>query len=192
MSILKKLAVFVATIAVASFSAQALTITSPITYTHSADNPIVGTFDTGTSAANVPTVTGYLNTLLGLGANQPLTDISGVKYKTSSVNYNGSFVASDGVRIDSGNLLSVAAGYDYVVAKYDGKNAGYVVWYLGGEAATLPEYSNSIWQNIAGEGYRISGYTAYGSGSTSVPDGGATAALLGVGMLGLAAIRRKK
>ena len=190
MSILRKLGVLVATLAAVSFSAQALTITSPITYTHSANNPIVGTFDTGTSAADVTTVTGYLNQLLGLGANQPLTDISGVKYKTSSVDYNGSVLASSGVRVDTGNLLSVAAGYDYVVAKYDGKNAGYVVWYLGGQAATIPEYSNNIWQNGAGAGYQISGYTAYRS--TSVPDGGATAALLGVGLIGLAAIRRKK
>ncbi|HEX7859474.1 MAG TPA: VPDSG-CTERM sorting domain-containing protein [Verrucomicrobiae bacterium] len=190
MNVLKRMAVFVATVAVASFSAQALTITSPITYTHSASNPIVGTFDTGTSAADVPTVTGYLNQLLGLGADAGPTTISGVIYKTSSVDYNGSLLPSAGTRVDTGNLLSVAAGYDYVVAKYDGKNAGYVVWYLGGQSATLPEYSNNIWQNGAGAGYQISGYTAYRS--TSVPDGGATAAFLGVGLLGLAAIRRKK
>jgi hypothetical protein len=190
MKILKKMAVLIVAISAASFSAQALTITSPITYTHSESNPIVGTFDTGTSAADVTTVTGYLNTLLGLGANVGPTSISGVIYKTSSVDYTGSLLPSAGTRVDTGNLLSVAAGYDYVVAKYDGKNAGYVVWYLGGEAATLPEYSNNIWQNGAGAGYQISGYTAYRR--TSVPDGGATAALLGVGLISLAALRRKK
>jgi hypothetical protein len=34
-------------------------------------------------------------------------------------------------------------------------------------------------------------HDAEGGGGTSVPDGGATAALLGIGVLGLAAVRRK-
>jgi hypothetical protein len=155
---------------------------------------------THTSAADIPTVTQYLNHLLGMGASETDSEVAGtltIDYKTSSVDYNGSFLASDGIRKDGDNtasmaeLLSVAAGYDIVVAKYDGKNAGYVVWYLGGEAATLPQFSNDIWSNNQGSGYGISGYTAFKKGN-SVPDGGATATLLGLGVAMLATIRRKK
>jgi hypothetical protein len=180
--------------------AHALTITTPVSYSHSVNNPIVGTFDAHTSPADIPTVTQYLNNLLAMGASETDSEIVGgltIDYKTSSVDYNGSYLAADGIRKDGDNtanmaeLLSVAAGYDYVVVKYDGQNAGYVVWYLGGEAATLPEFSNDIWANNQGAGYGISGYTAYKKGD-SVPDGGATAALLGLGVAGLAVIRRKR
>ena len=173
----------------AAFNIQALTITTPIDYTHTANNPIVGTFDTGQSAANIPTVTSFLNTLLGLGANTS-TEISGVKYVTSSVDYTGIMLADSGVRVDSGDKLNVPSGYDFLVAKYDGPNAGYVAWFLGGGSATIPEFSDTIWANKQGVGYQISGYTAYKS--ASVPDGGATAALLGAGVIGLAVIRRKR
>ena len=193
MKSLKNIVTLIAAVSALTFSAQAIVIDTPITYNHGVNNPIVGTFDPHTSPADINTVTTWLNHLLGMGASATDSEVVGgltIDYRTSSVDYTGSVSADDAVRKDKGNLLNVAAGYDYVVAKYDGQNAGYVAWYLGGEAATLPQFSNAIWANNQGSGYGISGYTAYKTTRT-VPDGGATAVLLGLGVAGLALARRK-
>jgi VPDSG-CTERM motif len=77
--------------------------------------------------------------------------------------------------------------YSYLFAKYDGPNAGSEVWYVGGQSGviTIPAVG------LAGQKYGLSGWTLFGPGGTTTPDGGTTAALLGLGLTGLAALRAK-
>lgn len=85
---------------------------------------------------------------------------------------------------------SVGAGFDYVTGKYG--SSGTAVWFLGGDAFVLP----TKWANVPGitgnpKGGGLSHVTTYGAETTTVPDGGASVALLGLGSLALAAFRRK-
>jgi hypothetical protein len=74
--------------------------------------------------------------------------------------------------------------YSYLFAKYDGKNAGSEVWYVGGLSGiiTIPSHG------LLGQNYGLSGWTLFGPGANGVPDGGATVMLLGaaLGSLGMA------
>jgi len=77
--------------------------------------------------------------------------------------------------------ILVLSSYTYLFAKYDGPNAGSVVWYLGnlvGQTIDIP----TTWGQ-----YGLSGWTIF-SGGGGVPDGGATVMLLGaaLGALGMA------
>jgi hypothetical protein len=88
-----------------------------------------------------------------------------------------------GVSVDLGN----GTLYSYLFAKYDGKNAGSEVWYVGGISGmiTIPA------DGIPGHGhqYGLSGWSLFGPGGTpGVPDGGTTVMLLGaaLGALGMA------
>jgi hypothetical protein len=56
---------------------------------------------------------------------------------------------------------------------------------------TIVVDNSLLWNNPNALG-GISNIQIFGKTGTSVPDGGATAALLGIGVLGLAAVRRKK
>jgi len=62
-----------------------------------------------------------------------------------------------GVTYDS---VYVPAGYQYAVAKYDGKNAGWVLFALGGQDAYLPQLSQSFWGIHDGD-YNMSGFTVF-------------------------------
>jgi hypothetical protein len=55
---------------------------------------------------------------------------------------------------------TVPAGWNFVIAKYDGKQAGYVVYYLGGQSETLPTTPLNYWTTTTGQ-YGISGWTAF-------------------------------
>jgi len=83
-------------------------------------------------------------------------------YNTSSTEYSGTL--TKGIE---GTTVTVASGWEYAIAKYDGKNAGYVLFYLGGSDATLPQYSYSIWGGNSCQ-YAISGYTTFNA--TAVPE----------------------
>lgn len=142
---------------------------------------VVGTFRSG-EPSSITDEVAYVNWLLGLGAN--VTDVHNFgnpqdpyTFQTSLVDFNGSV-----------DLLGAAqsqtlggSGFDYVLAKYDGPNGGDVLWYVGGAAFTLPGDSFGLWTNEAGQGYGLSHWTGFGS--TSVPDSGMTAILLGLGLL---------
>jgi hypothetical protein len=155
-----------------SLSANAtLTWTSPL---HLNDHDVVGIMN-GLAGDNPGNDEPYFaQEILNLTANTlnfSFTDSSsGVAhlYSTSSTEYSGTVIHT-GTHQGSDN--NVPAGYDYVIAKYDGKNAGYVLFHLGGQAATIPEYSYSIWGADAGQ-YQISGYTAFDvtSDSPQVPE----------------------
>jgi len=102
-------------------------------------------------------------------------------YPTAIFDHNGT--GNGGIDLGDGTL------YSYLFAKYDGPNAGSEVWYVGGLTGTIsiPAFG------LAGQHYGLSGWTLFGPGGTptTTPDGGATAALLGLGLAGLAGLRAK-
>lgn len=149
-----------------------------------ADPNLVGTIRPGEPAGDAAEV-GYVNTLLGLGANSTLT-LGGQTFTTFNTDFNGTAIFASK---DETENTSIPLGYQYVLAKYNGPNGGSVVWYLGGESATIPQTSLGLWTNTAGNGYGLSHFALFNP-TTSVPDGGATLALLGGALAGMAAFRR--
>jgi hypothetical protein len=106
-------------------------------------------------------------------------------------NYPDAVFAKDGTgtSIDLGN----GTLYSYIFAKYDGPNAGSEVWYVGGISGVITIPAQGLAADVdAGHGYGLSGWTLFGPGGTPhVPDGGATAALLGLSLASLAGLRAK-
>ena len=90
--------------------------------------------------------------------------------------------ALNGGPADQINLGSTAGTYTYLFAKYDGPNAGSVVWYVGNLTGiiTIPQQ----WGQ-----YGLSGWTLFG-GPGTVPDGGTTVMLLGAALGALGMVRR--
>jgi len=123
---------------------------------------------TGAGQGNLQYETGIAQHLLDMAANTTEPTTGNFNYQTSSTEYLGTLTG--GVHVDGGNT-HVAAGYDFVIAKYDGQNAGYVLFYLGGQDADLPEFSYSIWGDNSGQ-YQISGYSAFNieSNEPQVPE----------------------
>lgn len=106
--------------------------------------------------------------------------------------YAGTLVGN-GVKVDvasnaAGGPIPIAASYQYAFAKYDGQNAGWVLFDLADYGNVLPRFSDIVWTNKQGEGYEISSYTLFNP--ITVPDGGSMAMLLGAALLGLGVIRR--
>ena len=201
----KKLATIAAAIAFAcllSSNASATTLTIN-------DQGVVGTLDgeiQGTNPSNELLVAEHI---LDMGVNSsevqspPPTvfcqdgngDPVNCIYKTGSYDASGDLsIAGTG----TGTLIPTT--YDYILAKYDGPNAGYVLYYLpdyDGGSYLIPSTSNDIWVNGQNEGYTLSGWTAFnstdcGSGCTpSVPDGGSTVTLLGSALVAFSMAARK-
>jgi hypothetical protein len=181
--------------------AQAVVITTPINYT---TNYLVGTADVRFSA-NPATVVIWANYILGMGAGETDNVIYNamtpqeydVDYRThDSMDYNAVLTALDSNRVED-ESTDVGAGWDYAFAKYNGQNAGYVLYFLNGEATDLPQYSNDIWTNgQQDKGYALSNYTTFGSRDcceTKLAEPG-TLGLMMIGMIGVGAsrIRRRR
>jgi hypothetical protein len=91
---------------------------------------------------------------------------------------------------DDGYFL-VPSGWTYLVAQYDGKNGGSVVIQLDGNSAKVPWDSAAIWGT--GDKHSLSHYSVAGTSNIlGVPDGGTTAAMLGLSLLGMGFIFRRK
>jgi hypothetical protein len=171
----------IATIAVACLGfpqmASALTI---------GDNKELGFVDPGIPAGDQDR-TDYVNALIGLGLGQStVVTIDGqTNTITRSMNNFGTLAPAVFALNGTGTSINLGTtGYAYLLAKYDGPNFGSEVWDISGKTGII---------NIpaTGGGYGLSGWTLFTPGSQqSVPDGGATVALLGVALGGLGAIRR--
>ena len=116
-------------------------------------------------------------------------------YRTGSNDYSGTLTGGTQVQNTTNLTTAINAGATYVLAKYDGPNAGYVLfniadWIAANNPDDIPQTSSTIWTNTQEQGYGLSHYTYFGS-STSVPDGGSTAALLGSVLVGLGMLRRR-
>jgi len=109
-------------------------------------------------------------------------------YRTGATEYSATLSgAYTKVENLTGAPQNVGA-FEWVLAKYDGPNAGYVLFHIPTFGATIPGLSAPIWTNNAGNGYGISGYMAWGP--TTVPDSGATLSLLGLALAGIGTFRR--
>lgn len=155
------------------------------------DPGVVGTvtLNGNTDNANATTAANYLNQLLSMVANQTLTIPlpDGLIYQTGPTNYNGAVNAGNATRVDDGSG-NVPAGYSFVIAKYDGQNAGYVAWALNGAAMVLPIFPAPTFTSNSAQ-YALSGWTAFPA--PSVPEGGNVLALLAFGLLTAESIRRR-
>jgi len=135
----------------------------------------------------------YITNLISLAAGTGDTEIENPAphagtYET--YNREGSSVAgplpaahvTDAVKVDTSNWDDIdVTGFTYILAKYDAGNAGSIVFMVSGlTTVDLPMTYN---------GYGLSHYTLFNL--TTVPDGGATLALLGCALVGLGALRRK-
>jgi hypothetical protein len=140
------------------------------------DSGVVGTMADGEPASVADEVL-YANKLISMAANSTDTVNFGgsIGSKNFTTGQENGVLAHDPVsavgafQTISGNndgngpyVVNVPAGYEYVLAKYDGPNAGDVLWYLGGKAATLPTFSYSLWSNgHSTDSYGISHFTVF-------------------------------
>lgn len=87
------------------------------------------------------------------------------QYVTSSVyDYSGTILGA-GIKTDvldnkDGGAIYIAGGWDFAIAKYDGKNAGWVMFALGGQDAWIPRFSHSFW-GVDGDQYQVSNFTVF-------------------------------
>ena len=86
----------------------------------------------------------------------------------------------------SGNVL--VNGWEYISGKYG--SLGIHVWYIGNLAPTDTVTLPPKFGGTTGPG-GLSHYTLYNANQFDVPDGGTTAALLGLSLVGLGVIRRR-
>jgi hypothetical protein len=163
------------------------------------DPGVMGTVDDGIPA-DISDQVVYVNTLLGMAAPSGPTLIGTETYQRSSNADpgSGSVTAVGASKDESG--AGAGSGFEYVIAKYDGPNAGSVVFYFGGAAFNLPLNSADIWVNGQNEGYGLSHWTGFNPGpgtgpgpgpGPGVPDAGSTLALIGLAVTGLGLLRRK-
>jgi len=111
---------------------------------------------TGEGGGSIATVTLIAQKLLDLPADTtdyvlPIGDTTS-KLNTSVTEYAATLTV--GFKNDTGST-AVPAGWDYVIAKYDNQNAGYILYYLGGLAATLPTTGQNIFTQQALSGYTV-------------------------------------
>jgi hypothetical protein len=144
---------------------------------------VVGSVDPGSPASLANDVI-YVNNLLGVVGANTTTTISGHVYHTGATDYSGS-VSAVGAFL-GGTDTSTTVNYTWVIAKYGDTD---VVFNMADFGGPLPTSGENIVVNQNGGGLGISGWSGFGG--SRVPDGGATVALLGLGIAGLGAMRRK-
>jgi hypothetical protein len=159
---------------------HAIDFTNPLSLSQEG---VVGTKD-GVAGDTGPEEAAVAQAILNLTQGQVLGD-----YKANTAfDYSGVIDGSSAFK-DADGIGGISAGWDYVLAKYDGQNAGYVLFYLGGEASTIPEFPYDLWTTNTTQ-YQISHYTLFNG--HNVPDGGTTAVLLGLGLVILAVANRRR
>jgi VPDSG-CTERM motif len=139
----------------------------------------------------------YVNHMIGLAPGTTGNSFSGQIFNRSLANPGPGFgfyptavlPAVNGPKNDNSVPLGDGTLYSYLFAKYDGPNAGSEIWYVGGISGTITIPT----KGLAGQKYGLSGWTLFGPGGPprTLPDGGATAALLGLSLAGLAGLRAK-
>ena len=140
---------------------------------------MVGSIDPG-SPADLDSEVVYVNNLLALGANA-FTTISGHDYDTTAWNFNGTVAVAGTLNYPTNPPLTGPEGFTYVLAKLGNTS---FVWFVGGEAFDL--------SSNFGQGNGLSHWAAFTPTTKKVPDGGATVVLLGLGLVGMSFLARRK
>jgi hypothetical protein len=178
--------------------AMALTAANAQAITLAIDDALyVGSVDPG-SPASLTDEAAYINFLLGMAA--PSTDTDDPAGPPPTVY---TYTRSDNTCASLGGCVAATAvgatqnpfpgsditnlnlsGWTYLLAKYG--NTSYV-WYVSGQTDV------TLANPLGGEETNgLSHYSLFNPGTVTTPDGGATAGLLGLAMLGLGYLRRRK
>ena len=114
-------------------------------------------------------------------ANDPLGGVYPAASFVAELSFTPAAEGANSATIDLGSN-----SYLYILGKYDGPNYGSEVWYGAGLTGviTLPFYGN-------GSQFGLSHVFVYNGTPTTTPDGGTTAALLGMALTGLAGLRAR-
>jgi hypothetical protein len=167
-----------------------VTITNPLSLS---TQFVAGIHNGQQGSSNVAAETAIAQAILDLGLGQT----SGFNQSNTVFNYSGT-ITSTGGQISTGfdgvGGVAIPAGWGGALAKYDGPNAGYVLYVFGGQASVIPEFPWNFWTNQTDQ-YQISHYTLF-SGSVDieprgvVPEGGVGMALFGMVLAGMGLFRK--
>lgn len=156
---------------------------------------LVGIHNGQGANANLDTELALAQAILDLS----LGEVDGNFEANTVFDYSGTITSNSGqleTGINGDATISVPAGWGGALVKYDGPNAGYVLYAFGGTASTIPEYPWNIWTTNE-EQYQASHYVLLrGSGdltpnpTTTVPEGGVGVALLGLCLAGMGLVRK--
>ncbi len=134
---------------------------------------------------------------------------AGLSLDTTTESYNGAGNISGLTHVTIGGeayiqftLPSVVNPYSFLLPKYDGPNGGGELYYVGGfapgttiniplnaDVAGSGGVTNLV--DVTSGGYGMTSFVIVSGTRTNVPDGGATALLLGAAVCGIGLIRRK-
>ena len=202
MNSLRKLVAVVA-VAVMNLTSNALTV--------SISDPAALGVMVNMDGASPAIQAGYVNTLIGLPLNGtsvvphnptgPKNDfiitrsnnswnpMPGLVNETDSTQNINTEISKN---VPNPNFTSSGSGWDIVLAKYGNHS---IVWILDGAAFTIPMNGTFSVPNTSGYDQKtvgLSHWIGFTEHQNNVPEGGATFALLGIGSLALAAMRRRK
>jgi VPDSG-CTERM motif len=179
-----KTSLFTLLAVVSMASAHGVIITQPMTLS---TQFVVGVHNGELANSNPTTERAAAETILDLALGATFGN-----FQSNTVfNYSGD-ITSVGAQVI--NSTSVPAGWDGVLAKYDGAQGGYILFALGGQATTLPQFPYNFWTTNTGQ-LGLSHYTPFDADglvitTQTVPDGGSMLMLLGSALAGIEGMRR--
>lgn len=159
------------------------------------DAQYLGSIDDGIPASEALEVE-YINYLVTLTAGQGNTQIpagTGEIYNRVGSTLSGPFptaVIDNSLKVESEAPLIDAAGYNYILGKYGSgqSGGGSLVWYIGGNGA-----AGQVELPATYGGKELSHKSLYNLNPTKpVPDGGSAVVLLGIGLMSLGFVNRRK
>jgi hypothetical protein len=167
-------------LALSASNAQAVTLN---------DDNTLGWLANATPSSSADQVT-YINYLIGMTVNttqtDPPTNLPGnntlfVRSDEPCSDLGGCVLATTGISDQAPSGSINVTGWTWLYVKYGG---GAYVWYVGNLSGVI---------SVPTDGGEFGGQSHYALyNATNVPDGGATLGLLGLGMLGLGYLRRRK
>ena len=202
----KTLAIFFAAFLVTTSQAYAITVTLTVGAGGTATDRIIGEVFTTNDLSGGLDVrdAAAVNALIDLAPGTRTG--SAPEYYRSTTNFGAlpdattvGAVHNDSIADNLVTYVSITLtqGFTYLIGSYDGPNGGSEVWYIGGLVAgdviNIPRYAEptgSPRNLVQSSRYLMTSYNLLNP-TPSVPDGGTTAVLLGMGILGLQFLKRR-